>query len=469
MNPLEYFGAMRPTTVAIGQVIGGPNSAPDLIVGHGAYDQFTYDDNFGWDGSYDRIVVIEMDNKDLAVSSIDITPTDVYVGALGEGTREVEVSVTNTGMDILNGQATLDVEIKEVDEAASTNVTVYAMDWDNPEDKTGCNGGCGWTTEAYYGVSHWHEEVAANSTEGHTSGNNAAAQSANANNPTDFMWSGVMKTNSSGDKWSGYEPNWDEGLVLNDVDLTGADRAWMSIEIFRHLGLSDLYTQDTNGYVLAEVWDDAAMIEVFSEDVGWVTVACPTTAFFSAQCASGTNYWGGYDNGRQESEANTGLDAAIYRYGGAIPGTQYGWGNFTEEDLGAFDLSRFAGDTIDIRFRFKSGWEGSLGSNETLWSGRDGFAIDNVTIWKQNTAFTSNVQNQQSTINMNNLAPNEDYSTSIQADFVNGTTYRISAVLNYADDEQPANDEIVGYVTAFNIYDPAVIGVESFKPGSLYQ
>ena len=75
---------------------------------------------------------------------------------------------------------------------------------------------------------------------------------------------------------------------------------------------------------------------------------------------------------------------------------------------------------------------------------------------------------QQSTINMNNLAPNEDYSTSIQADFVNGTTYRISAVLNYADDEQPANDEIVGYVTAFNIYDPAVIGVESFKPGSLY-
>ena len=82
-----------------------------MIVGHGAYDQFTYDDNFGWDGSYDRIVVIEMDNKDLAVSSIDITPTDVYVGALGEGTREVEVSVTNTGMDILNGP-TLDVEIK---------------------------------------------------------------------------------------------------------------------------------------------------------------------------------------------------------------------------------------------------------------------------------------------------------------------------------------------------------------------
>ena len=169
MNPLEYFGAMRPTTVAVGQVIGGSNSAPDLIVGHGAYDQFTYDDNFGWDGSYDRIVVIEMDNKDLAVSSIDISPTDAYVGALGEGTREVEVTVTNTGMDILNGQATLDVEIKEVDEAASSNVTVYAMDWDNPEDRSGCGVGCTWTTEAYYGDAHWHEEVAANSSVGHTS------------------------------------------------------------------------------------------------------------------------------------------------------------------------------------------------------------------------------------------------------------------------------------------------------------
>ena len=468
MNPLEYFGAMRPTTVAIGQVIGGPNSAPDLIVGHGAYDQFTYDDNFGWDGSYDRIVVIEMDNKDLAVSGIDISPTDAYIGALGEGNRKVEVTVTNTGMDILNGQATLDVEIKEVDESASTNVTVYAMDWDNPEDKSGCGNGCGWTTEAYYGVSHWHEEVAANSTVGHTSGNNAASQSANANNPTDFMWSGVMKTNSSGNTWSGYEPNWDEGLVLNDVDLTGSDRAYMSIEIFRHLGLSDLYTQDQNGYVLAEVWDDAAMIEVFSEDLGWVTIACPNTAYFANQCNSQTSYWGGYDNGRLESQQNTGLDAAIYRYGGAIPGTQYGWGNFTEDDLGAFDLSRFSGETVDIRFRFKSGWEGSLGANESQWSGRDGFAIDNITIWKQNTAFTSNVQTQPTTITMNNLAPNEDYTTNITADFINGTTYRISAVLNYGQDEQPANDEIVGYITAFNIYDPAVLEIESFKPGGLY-
>jgi hypothetical protein len=468
MNPLEYFGAMRPTTVAIGQVIGGPTSAPDLIVGHGAYDQFTYDDNFGWDGSYDRIVVIEMDNKDLAVSSIDISPTDAYVGLLGEGTREVEVTVTNTGMDILNGQATLDVEIQEVDETASSNVTVYAMDWDNPEDKSGCGTGCSWTTEAYYGASHWHEELAANSSNGHGTGNNVASESANGGNPTDFMWSGLMKTNSTGSEWSGYEANWDEGLVLNDVDLTGADRAWMGIEMFRQLGLADLYTQDANGYVLAEVWDDSAMIEVFSEDRGWVTIACPNSAYFANQCASGESYWGGYDNGRIENEQNTGLDAAIYRYGGAIPGTQYYWGNFTEDDLGAFDLSRFTGEIVDIRFRFKSGWEGSIGANESRWSGLDGFAIDNVSIWKQNTAFTGVPQTQTSQITMNNLAPNEDYTTAINASFTNGTTYRISAVLNYGQDEQPANDEIVGYITAFNIFDPAIVGIESFKPGGLY-
>ena len=82
--------------------------------------------------------------------------------------------------------------------------------------------------------------------------------------------------------------------------------------------------------------------------------------------------------------------------------------------------------------------------------------------WKQNTVFTSNVQNKQSTIPMNNLAPNEDYTTAISADFTNGTTYRISAVLNYGQDQQPANDDIVGYITAFNLFDPGIVEIEDF-------
>ena len=41
---------------------------------------------------------------------------------------------------------------------------------------------------SHTGESHWHEEVAANSSVGHTgSGDNSASQSANGNNPTDFM------------------------------------------------------------------------------------------------------------------------------------------------------------------------------------------------------------------------------------------------------------------------------------------
>ena len=468
MNPLEYFGAMRPTTAIVGQVIGGPNSAPDIIVGHGTYDQTTWDDNWGWDGAYDRIIVIEMDNKDLAVSSIDISPTDSYVGALGEGTRDVEVTVTNTGMDILNGQASLDVEIKEVDESASTNDTVYQMDWDSPEDKSGCGTGCSWTYESYFGPNHWHEET--NHSVGSTSGNNAASVSANDNNPTDFMWSGTYQTNSSGDVYSGYGANWDEAIVLNDVDLTAADRAWMSIEMFRHLGYASTFFQDTNGYILADVWDDMAIIEVFDEDYGWTTIACPNEAYFSGQCASGESLWGGYDSDRiYNINQGNGYAETIYTYGVNSFGTNYGWGNFTEDDLGAFDLSIFAGKEVDIRFRFKSGWEGSNSNDdESRWSGRDGFAIDNITIWKQNTVFTSNVQSLPANINMNNLAPNEDYTTSITADFVNGTTYRISATLNYGQDEQPANDEIVGYITAFNIFDPAVNNIDSFNPGGLY-
>ena len=80
---------------------------------------------------------------------------------------------------------------------------------------------------------------------GVTSSNfNDATYSANSNNPTDFMWSGTMETDSNGDEWSGYGGNWDEAMVLEDVDLTGADETWLSAELFRHLGYSATFIQD---------------------------------------------------------------------------------------------------------------------------------------------------------------------------------------------------------------------------------
>ena len=133
-------------------------------------------------------------------------------------------------------------------------------------------------------------------------------------------------------------------------------------------------------------------------------------------------------------------------------------------------MSPWAGETIDLRFRFRTGFEGSISDeNESLWTGNDGFGVDNLTITKQNTAFFPNVQNQQTQINLNNLGPGEEYIATLQANFVNDTTYRISATLsNNAWDEQPLNDEIVGYVTPFNLYDPALESIDYFSPGGLY-
>jgi hypothetical protein len=90
------------------------------------------------------------------------------------------------------------------------------------------------------------------------------------------MWAGQYKTNSSGDEWSGYGRNWDDAMVLEDVDLTGSDRAFMSLELFQHLGHGVLGSLDTSGnYLAGDVWDDIAMIEIGSVETGWSTISCP--------------------------------------------------------------------------------------------------------------------------------------------------------------------------------------------------
>ena len=139
VSPLSYPASRRPATVAVGELAGGVNSAIDIAVGHGEIGLSNWRDNLGWAGQYDTSTVIEMDNKDMAVTDLDISPTDRYFGYVGEGTRDINVTVTNTGMDILNGQsADLDLVLQVVDEANSTNTTVYANDWDSPEVKSGC-------------------------------------------------------------------------------------------------------------------------------------------------------------------------------------------------------------------------------------------------------------------------------------------------------------------------------------------
>ena len=471
VSPLSYPASRRPSTVVVGDLQGGSNSAPDLAVGHTNYAFGGWRDNLGWGGQYDTISVIEMDNKDMAVSDLEVSPTDRFFGLVGEGTRDINVTVTNTGMDTLNGQtADLDLVLKVVDEANSTNTSVYTNDWDTAEVKTGCGSGCSWTYEEYVdGATNWHLET--NHSTGASTGNNGPNSSANYLNPTDFMWAGNMKTNSSGDEWSGYGKNWDDSMMLNDIDLSGADRAFMSVELFRHLSFGALGQQtQTGGFVVTEVMDDLAIIEVYSEESGWNLMACPGLAAVQGACYSGQSMWGGFDWERADKQ-RYGYYSESLVSGLLNAGTYYGWDNFTEEDFGTFDLSPWAGETVDIRFRFRTGFIGSTADdNESRWSGRDGFAVDNLSIWKQSTAFLPNAQTQSTTIGpFTNLEPGQEYTTSIQANLLNDTTYRISATLsNNAWDEQDINNDIVDYVTPFNVYDPTVESIDYFNPGGLY-
>ena len=117
-NPLSYESGRRPNMAAVGQLAGDAQSAPDIAVGHTSYNFGNWVDNFGWEGQYDTITVVEMDNKDLAVTGLSVDPVDRWFGVAGEGSRQINVTVTNTGMDTLNtGSATVDVELKIVDEA----------------------------------------------------------------------------------------------------------------------------------------------------------------------------------------------------------------------------------------------------------------------------------------------------------------------------------------------------------------
>ena len=470
VNPLSYQAGRRPSMVAVGQLAGGSSSAVDLAVGHTSYNFGSWVDNFGWEGQYDTITVVEMDNKDLSVTGLEISPVDRAFGIAGEGTRDLNVTVTNTGMDILNGQsATLDVELKIVDEANSTNTTVYSNDFDGNIDATNCPS-CVWEYYEYIdGATQWHLE-SNQSTGATTEGNNAPNVSANYINPSDFMWAGNYKTNSSGDVWSGYDNNWDDSMVLENVDLTGSDRAFMAVDLFRHLGFGALGSSDGQGFIVQDVWDDLAIVEVGSVETGWSVIGCPNQARLDGACPSGSSIWGGFDGDRAAKAQFGAAPENIVYYGVWQFGTYYGWDNFTEQDLGAFDLSQWAGETVDVRFRFRTGFEGSTSdTNESRWSGRDGFAVDDIEIWKQTTSFFPNPQTQQVQINLNNLAPGEEYTTSASVNLVNDTTYRVSASLsNNAWDEQPLNDELVGYLTPFNLYDPAMEGYSTFLPGQLY-
>ena len=127
------------------------------------------------------------------------------------------------------------------------------------------------------------------------------------------------------------------------------------------------------------------------------------------------------------------------------------------------DLTPYAGQTIDIRFRFRSGLEGSVGPDGSADnSALDGFAIDNITIRKRDVTFGSSTIESQQLSNLD-LVAGESLTVQLTADFIDNTTYYVSTKLSNANlgsgqpDQDATNDEVKFQLTVKNLYDPGLI------------
>ena len=128
----------------------------------------------------------------------------------------------------------------------------------------------------------------------------------------------------------------------------------------------------------------------------------------------------------------------------------------------SIDLTPYAGQSIDIRFRFRSGLEGTVGPEGSLdYSGLDGFAIDNISIRTRDVNFGASTFESQQLENLDLLA-GESLQVQLTADFVDNTTYYISTVLSNFDlgsgqaDQDSTNDETRFQLTVRNLYDPGL-------------
>ena len=157
------------------------------------------------------------------------------------------------------------------------------------------------------------------------------------------------------------------------------------------------------------------------------------------------------------------------------------WTNYTEggsEDnitntLESIDLTPYAGEVIDLRFRFRSGLLGSVGTVDTSYdTGFDGFAFDNITVIKRNTAFGEEQSTSQQ-VSFQPLAAGEKREISLSADFIDDKTYYISTTLSNFNgfvDQDPINDGLKFQTTVRNLYDPGLTAdpFVDFEPGVRY-
>ena len=245
LSSLSFDVGRRPTMAIPGQLQGGDDSAFEIIIGQQDYS-YRFANNAMWldtqgrAGAGDFLSVLTLDNQDMGITGVTIAPASYNPATgesqLGEGTRFVNVSVKNTGLNPLSGSIDVDLEVKEV--LGGSDTIVYSNDFDGNEDDANCPA-CSFSKVSYTGMyeagsSSWHIET--NST---ASSENVSWYEADSN-PTGYYWAG-LDYNGTDEDSSGYYNNMDEALILENVDLTGADAAYLDISLMCSSAFFELY------------------------------------------------------------------------------------------------------------------------------------------------------------------------------------------------------------------------------------
>ena len=145
------------------------------------------------------------------------------------------------------------------------------------------------------GSSSWHEESNASVDANGTATDDWYEADSN---PTTYMWAGLDYQGV--DNQSGYFNNMDEAIILENVDLTGADAAYLDISLFCSTAFFELYLAEQYSVVERWLYEDSCGIEVWSEGKGWESV------FFN----------GGWDNERYFRLLFQGVDPEYNTYNG---------------------------------------------------------------------------------------------------------------------------------------------------------
>ncbi len=448
LSSLSFDVGRRPTMAVPGQLAGGEDSAFEIVIGQRdrAYrfaNSAMWLDTQGWAGAGDFLSILSLDNEDVGITEVTIAPAayDPATGQamIGEGTRFVNVTVKNTGLNPITGSIDVDLEVKEV--IGGTDTLVYSNDFEGNIDDTNCPL-CSISLKSYtgeyaQGSSSWHEEWNAS-----VDANGSATDDwwEADSNPTTYMWAGIDYQGD--DNESGYYNNMDEAFIIENVDLTNSDAAHIDVDLFCSTSFFELYLAEQYSVVERWLYEDSCGIDVWSDGNGWEQV------FFT----------GGWDDERYLRLYGFGNDPEYNTYNGNFNDyTITPWTNYSGDY--EIDLTPYAGEIVDIRFRFRSGLMGSVGPDgSSQGGGFDGFAFDNISILKTDVAFGP-AETVSRNLNFIDMAAGAIEEVSLTADFIDNKTYYISTILNNPngyDNADATNDEVKFQITVKNLFDPGV-------------